>query len=247
MFGIALRFGVSLPALKTANPTVLPNFLSVGIVLIIPITPSPPGATPSPQASATPAAVTLDRPRCYPVADGSAWCLALARNTSERGVENVTALFRLSGGDPPVQSEQTAITPLNILPAKSALPVTVFFPAPVPPNAGVEARLQSALPLPENDRRYLPVEFGASGSQQISQDLRSAQVGGDIHLAPGSGPAAEIWVLAVAYDAGGEVIGVRKWESPGPLETGAALPFELEVYSLGPPISRVETYVEAHS
>ena len=102
MFGIALRYGVSLPALKTANPTVLPNFLSVGIVLVIPVTPPPPGAAPSPQASATPAPVTLDRPHCYPVADGGAWCLALARNTSDRGVENITALFRLSGWEPAV-------------------------------------------------------------------------------------------------------------------------------------------------
>src|SRR5512141_2101170 len=43
MFGIALRYGVTLEELKAANPDVNPNFLSVGAVLVIPqsLTPQP--------------------------------------------------------------------------------------------------------------------------------------------------------------------------------------------------------------
>ncbi|HPL82470.1 MAG TPA: LysM domain-containing protein, partial [Anaerolineaceae bacterium] len=41
MFSVALYFGVSLEALKTANPQVIPNAMSIGTELIIPITPTP--------------------------------------------------------------------------------------------------------------------------------------------------------------------------------------------------------------
>ena len=49
MFGIALRYGISLEALKTTNPDVNPYFMGVGTQLLIPITPTPMLTTPTPQ------------------------------------------------------------------------------------------------------------------------------------------------------------------------------------------------------
>jgi hypothetical protein len=53
-----------------------------------------------------------------------------------------------------------------------------------------------------------------------------------------SGNAATIWVLAVAYDDAGNVIGVRRWESETETE------FSFLVYSLGPEIADVDLLVE---
>ncbi len=244
MFGIALRYGIPLSALKTANPTVLPNFLSVGMVLVIPITPSPPATPAAEQASPVPKPVTLDAPQCYPSADGGLWCLALARNGSDRGLENVTASFRLAGSGLPKPSEQTGETPLNVLTAKGQLPLAVFFPGPIPRDYGVEAALQDPLPVPDADRRYLPARIE---NQSIQREGTTAEIKGEVRLDTGSGEAKEIWVLAVAYGKAGQVVGLRKWESGEPLPVGSALSFDLSVYSLGPAIERVETYVEAHS
>ena len=47
MFGISLWYGISLEALKTANPTVNPYAMGVGTVLLIPLTPEA-GSTPRP-------------------------------------------------------------------------------------------------------------------------------------------------------------------------------------------------------
>src|SRR5690606_27204006 len=49
MFGISLRYGISLDALMTANPSVIPYAMGVGTLLLIPITqtPLPPASTPA--------------------------------------------------------------------------------------------------------------------------------------------------------------------------------------------------------
>jgi len=57
--------------------------------------------------------------------------------------------------------------------------------------------------------------------------------------------ATTLWVVAVAYGEGGEVVGVRKWEVQDIPGLGEQLPFEMRVYSLGPAIARVEVLAEA--
>ena len=91
MFGVALRYGVSLDALKAANPTVIPNMMSVGTVLIIPITPTPPSTgvgqgnpTPTPDPF-SPLQLAMP-PICYHDALGGAYCFAQLENTSKSPV-----------------------------------------------------------------------------------------------------------------------------------------------------------------
>jgi LysM repeat protein len=57
--------------------------------------------------------------------------------------------------------------------------------------------------------------------------------------------ATTLWVVAVAYGEGGEVVGARKWEVGDIPGLGKQLPFEVRVFSLGPPIARVEVLAEA--
>ena len=54
-----------------------------------------------------------------------------------------------------------------------------------------------------------------------------------------------VWLAIIAYDQNGEIVGVRKWEADRALKPGKKMPFEVTVYSLGPPIKRVEVLVEA--
>jgi hypothetical protein len=57
--------------------------------------------------------------------------------------------------------------------------------------------------------------------------------------------ATVTWLAVIAYDQNGEIVGVRKWEAERALKPGKKMPFGVSVYSLGPPIKRVEVLVEA--
>jgi hypothetical protein len=57
--------------------------------------------------------------------------------------------------------------------------------------------------------------------------------------------AKTVWVVAVAYDITGRVVGVKRWESTSELVPTGSLPFAFAVSSLAGEIERVEFAVEA--
>jgi hypothetical protein len=96
---------------------------------------------------------------------------------------------------------------------------------------------------------------------RIAEDSKSAFVQGQVVLAA---PAEQFSGAAVAYDAQGQLAGVREWKTktgcpiatPEPTESVATVtptapvpcgpvPFEITVYSLGPLITEVEILIEA--
>jgi hypothetical protein len=58
-------------------------------------------------------------------------------------------------------------------------------------------------------------------------------------------PASLVWLAAVGYGADDRVVAVRKSELDGPLAPGIPEPFEIELFSLGPKIERVDVLGEA--
>jgi hypothetical protein len=245
MFGLALRFGVSVSAIKTANPSVHPNYMGAGMVLIIPITPMPATPSKTPAGTSSPSAqqVSLSAPNCYLDAQGGLWCLALAHNPGRSRLESPSAVFRLAAGGQGQPAEQTIYSPLNVLAGGAALPIAAYFPPPVSGRPAVEAQPGDSLPLADGDPRYPAVE---TQSVQTQVDGLSAAVKGEVVLGKGASAAKQVWVLAVAYDTAGNPVGLRKWESPGGLAPGSPLPFNLNVYSLGPLIDHVDVLVEGH-
>jgi hypothetical protein len=79
---------------------------------------------------------------------------------------------------------------------------------------------------------------------QIDWDGKFAQVSGQIFLPTESNAANQVWVAAVAYDANGTVVGVRRWEG-GALQPGSWLSFDFSVSSVGGEIEAVEFFVQA--
>ena len=255
MFGIAWLFGVSPQMLMTANPSVNPRAMGVGTVLIIPVTPVPGGKTP---AAGTPAAGTpspaqatpaqpvvsaVGAPTCYPAGDGGLWCFWLLQSSTSQGVENVTGVISLSQpGAAPV--DQAASLPLDILPAGASLPLAAYFPPPVPAAWTVSGKLGAYLPLSGGSSRYLPVTVQNLIESPVSGQA-SVLVKGELLLAGGSPTAKSIRVAATAFDGDGAVVGLRVWDAPGPLAAGSAMPFQVQVDSLGPAIDHVTVLVEA--
>ncbi len=237
---IALKFGVSMDDLLAANPDVSPNAMSVGQVLKIPSNPQNPSGEPS----VTPVPFTVRQVECYPTADKGMWCFVLAHNDFSEFMENVSAQVTLVDANNAVIASQTALLPLNILPPRASLPLTVYFPPEVPADARPRVQVLTAIRLLPNDERYLPATVGNT-LVQVDAEGHSAQVSGRVLLPESSKAARQVWVTGTAYDEAGRVVGVRRWEWSAGLAPGGSLPFDFLVSSLGGPLARVEFAVEA--
>lgn len=237
---IALKFGVSIDDLQTANPEISPNAMSIGTVLKIPSNPDNPSGEPTP----TPASFTVQQIECYSTADNGMWCFVLIHNDFSEFMENVSAQVTLVDINNATLASQTALLPLNILPPNTSLPLSVFFPPDVPANAKPQVQILTAIRLLPNDERYLPATINNT-LVEVNTDGHSAQVSGLVLSRSASTDANQVWIAGTAYDDAGRVIGVRRWESSTALPAGGSLPFEFMISSIGGRIARVEFAVEA--
>ncbi len=236
--GIAGRYGVTLEALLAANPGIQPAALPVGTKLIIPTGRETP-AEPTP----TPAPLPVQQARCWSEADGGLWCFALVQNEYAETLENLSAQFTLLDSNGQELASQAAFALLNTLPPGQSMPLAVHFPPPVQTNVSVRVQVLTAIRLLPGDIRYLPVML-ENTLVSMESSGRTAQVTGRVILT-GAGTANTLWVLATAYDAAGNVVGLRRWESPSALTADAPVSFDFLVSSVGPGIDRVEFLAEA--
>jgi hypothetical protein len=133
---------------------------------------------------------------------------------------------------------------LNTLPGGKSMPLAVHFPPPpLQTNVNLSVQVLSAIPLLPGDLRYLNI-YVENTSVRGDASGRTARLSGRVIL-PGAGTAKSTWVLATAYDAGGNVVGVRRWESSSDLTTDSPLSFDFTIYSVGPEIDKVEFQPEA--
>lgn len=235
---IAQHFGVSLEALLAANPGIAATALSIGTKLIIPASNQVPG-----EPTPTPALLPIPQAHCWPETTGGLWCFALLQNDYAETLENLSANLTLSDSSGQELANQVAYGLLDILPPGTSMPLAAHFAAPMPADASLHVQVLTAIRLLPGDARYLPVRLvntlvsvGASG--------RTAEVTGQVVLA-GTSTANTLWVLAIAYDAAGNVVGVRRWESVVALKVDAPISFDFPVSSVGPAIARVEFLAEA--
>jgi LysM repeat protein len=241
MLGIALRYGISLEELMVANPEVDPRFLSIDTELVIPLGESAPPDFVMP----TPIPVGLGDLTCYPTADGGAWCFWPVDNQHTRSLENLSARIILYSIEGDALVESLAIPPLNLIPGGQSLPLVAFFPPPLPDEFFPQGELLTALPVRQQDERYLEARLEVI-EVAIDPSGLIATLHGTISLPEDSAPAGLVWLAAVAYGEDGRVAGLRKWEAGEvPLEAGERSSFELDLFSLGPPIQEVEVLVEA--
>ena len=236
--GIAGRYGVTLEALLAANPGVQPTALSVGTTLIIPTGSEIPG-----EPTPTPAPLPVQQARCWPETDGGLWCFALVKNEYAETLENLSAQFTLLDSSGQELASQAAFALLNILPPGQSMPLAVHFAPPIQTNVAVRVQVLTAIRLLPGDTRYLPVML-ENTLVSVDASGRTAQVTGRIVLT-GTGTANTLWVLATAYNASGNVVGVRRWESPSALTADGPVSFDFLVSSVGPGIDRVEFLAEA--
>jgi LysM repeat protein len=250
MYSIAFRYGLSPEVLMTANPDVDPRAMTVGMTLLIPITPTPPPtATPTSEdateATDMPTETEEDAPAapdCYLDATGGMWCFALVENDQDSPMENVSGLITLGAGEDALQ--ETAITPLNLLPAGAALPLIAYFQPPLPADRTALLEEGFSLPVMPGDQRYLDLTIEEQKTD-LSDDGLMATVSGTVSLSADQADADYVWVSATAFDADGRIVAVRRWENDLALVAGGDLDFEITLYSMAGPIDRVDLLSEA--
>ncbi|MBI9048999.1 MAG: LysM peptidoglycan-binding domain-containing protein [Anaerolineaceae bacterium] len=239
--GIAFVYQVSLSDLLAVNPDVNAYAMSIGTVLNIP--PTIENANDE-EIQPTPVGVQIENPVCYSSEGAGTWCFSNAFNPFEQSVENVTAILRIQKAGQEHQQSYTMFPGLNTIPAQGKLPLMVYIAEDLGGSYSSNVDLSSALPLSESTDRYLPVELNDVQIQIISR--ATANASGTVKvLAESTKTAAEVWLLAVAYDAGNQIIGVRRLEMQVQAAPGTDIPFEFDVYIAGGSINHVELLVEA--
>jgi LysM repeat protein len=260
LLAIALKYGINLEDLLAANPEVDPHFLTIGKTLVIPLK----GEDPASLLTPTPVRVSWEEPYCYPDASSGLWCFLFVQNDQSYALENLSGWISLISPDGRELAGQAVYPMLNLLPSGHAMPLVAFFPGPVPVGSIPRGDLLTALRVRDRAARYIPVEI-ETGDLTIEEDELQAHVSGQLSLPIGSPPAKVVWLLAVAYNAEGRVVGIRKWEANsaclGMQATAIAatttpaqmtltpvtgcLSFVVDIFSLGPPIDHIDILTEA--
>jgi LysM repeat protein len=241
---IAQHSGVSVQVLQAANPGVSATALSVGTKLVIPT-----GGQVSGEPTPTAATLPVLQAHCWPETTGGLWCFALMQNDYAETLEDISAQFALLDSGGQQIASQVVYGLLDILPPGASMPlaahftVTVQASAPVQAGPGLRVQVLTAIRLLPGDTRYLPVSL-ENTLVKMGADGQSADVSGRVRLT-GTGTANTLWVLASAFDAAGNVVGVRRWESAAALTAVAPVAFNFPVSSVGPGIAQVEFLAEA--
>jgi LysM repeat protein len=239
MGGIATLYGVKIKDLKDANSKVDPRMMPIGTVLIIP-SGDPTQDAFQPTAIPTPGVILqTGAPACYPDPSGGAWCLMKVQNNTDGDVEDISADFVLSGSDGSEPQTLPAFCLLDRLQSGLSVPLAVYFPkAPAQPWK-VNTRLRTASPILKDTGRYL-VSNLKLGSSEYAADKLSIHLTGNVDLQANQKDANVIHVVGAAYNAVGQPVGVRRWDSTVGLESGSGLVYDFSIYSLGGPIDHVE-------
>jgi LysM repeat protein len=237
---IALLYGVKTADILAANPQVNPNIMSVGTRLLIP----PPSSAGPNRTNTTPAPLTAGPLTCISTREGGAQCFLLVKNDQSYPVEDIVARIILGNSQSGQLFDQLSSSPLDILYPGKAMPLTAYFPPPLPASFQADFQMIDALQVMDGTTRYLETKI-EDLEIKINPDGLSVTLNGDIVLINSTASSKKVWVAGIAYDASHQVVGVYRWVSANPLLAGQQLPFTLQVYSTGASITDVEVLAQA--
>ncbi len=237
LFGIALKYNISLDRLVSANPGINTGILTVGTQLNIPFESDEDLSIPTP----TPYPVLVSIPTCLLTNDGGMWCFSDIYNNQGLSLENISAALNLYNDENKLIQSYIAIPPLNYLFPDQTIPVSVFIPPPLPEGYQVSAILITSLPS-ERDKALTEI---LDTEIRYNDDKTIAEIAGSVRVKEITTDGNQVWVAAVAY-SDGYPVGIRKWISAGELQPGEDIVFEMNLYSLGPPIDKIQLFSELH-
>lgn len=240
MSSIALLYSLNTNDVVLANPDINPNAMVVGMQVLIP---PKTASTEVASISSAPASVVLSEPACFQEKSGGLWCFMNATNENDFAVENVLVEITLGDENGSQLTAQVAAAPLNMIPSKGQLPLSAYFPPPIPQPYRYSSLLISAIPV-EDKSRYIETEI-LEQSVTISEDGLVAQISVRVFVNGTVGKTVRVWLSAAALDDEGNIIGVRRIEATGSPDEAGVLIVSGYVYSVSTSIDSFQLNVEA--
>jgi len=239
---IAAFYGVNYDALLSLNPGLNPTVLSIGQEILIPGPEGGPIVSLIP--ASTPIPLVLQPPSCYRRPSSGAWCLTAVSNPSSQDLENLIVEIRLHSPSGDLLEASQVFPPLNLLRSGATMPVAASFPEAEASEAS--ARVLSVIPANGVEARYRAPTIIRS-TDSLQEGGRSWLIAGTVELPSDTPMPNRTLLLATAFDDSNRVVGYAVWEPDPPMESGETRPFTLLVFSLGPPIARVEITSESYA
>jgi len=179
---------------------------------------------------------------CYEENEELLTCLLTASVYGEFAVEGVVALVTLSDSSGQPLMTEPAYAPINlVLPAGRSVLVATFGP-PQPRFSTASALTISALQASELTLRYAELDLKIEATR-ISLDGDHARAEGRVEVLDwASNRPVALRLVVIALDENDVPVGFRTWEAP---EEGSSFDFDVTLFSLGPPIERLEILSEA--
>jgi LysM repeat protein len=243
LLGIAIRYGVSLEEILAANPGINPTILSIGQKIVIP---GPEGDSASNFLPvATPLPLHFSEVQCFPTTSQHLWCLSTLKNQEGYPLEGVSVYISLLNENGDVVASELTFSPVHLIPEGSSIPLSALFS--LSPDGYSYAILLpvTAYPAENIEERYIPLKWVLEMSEP-GEDRRTWDITGQLlSLSDTEKIPERVSILAVALDYAGSIVGFRKLEMESELKPGDEVPFDMKIFSLGPPIDHVEILAEA--
>lgn len=243
LLGIAIRYGVTLEEVLAANPDINPRILSIDQEILIPSLEGdvPGGLIPT----ATPIPLEVAKVNCYTTITENLWCITHVFNSAEVWLEGLSVIITRFNDQGEQISAQPVFAPLNLLPPGSVMPFGAQFSDGIDNAELVIAITNTSFSAQSIEGRYMSMSLDWE-SQVSAQNGVIWKIAGTASIHPENEVGTEkVSFLVTAFGETRHVVGYRKWEHVGRVEPGEVIDFEIEVYSLGPPISYVEVLAEA--
>jgi len=129
-----------------------------------------------------------------------------------------------------------------MIPGGERMPLSAYFPPPVPDPYRYSYQLISSIPV-EDVSRYIDTKI-LEQSSSISENGLTAQINAHVFINGIVGETVQIWIAANALDENGNTVGVRRIEKIAVLDEVGVIEVSGFVYSTGNPIATVELYAE---
>ncbi|MEA3459361.1 MAG: FxLYD domain-containing protein [Chloroflexota bacterium] len=227
LWTIAREYGVTVEALQEANAILDPRGLQIGQELVIPQMEEALVGTPTP--TPTPLPLDIQGLNYYESPVGSLWFLGEVKNATGEGVEQVEVGVSLYDENGELLAAESAFTPLDVVPDGGKAPFAVLFTTFPVSFASYQAVILSAVSAVPLESRYHDLIVEGHGELQGPFYV----VGGEVRNV-GQCDAQAVKVVVTAYDAQGEVVGVRTVGLERDiLAAGESLSFEVELLPAG--------------
>jgi LysM repeat protein len=233
LLAVAAHYGISLDAIRLANPDLRPDLLQIGQQVIIP-PPSEENGSPGSLPSPTPLPLAISGTGWYTTPVGGLWFLGEVINETGVWVENVRLGVTLYGHSGEVLTQLDSWAAADVVAAGAAAPFGLLF-GPLPETvATYETRLLASEPVTRDTVWHPGLVIKESSGQFDGTVFR---IGGMVHN-EGEAPAAEVTVVATLYNSSGHITGFLRETLSGMLQPMSQASFDLWLTPAGPGTER---------